>query len=430
MAQRPSASSARWSGVAVGLLLLLASLVTALAGPGAAVALAAQADVGPQPCLGAPPRIDPSVPWAQSALGADRVWPLTRGAGVTVAVVDTGVDAATPQLAGGRVLPGVDVSSTPTPSAAGRADSDCPGHGTFVAGIVAAAPMAGAGFVGVAPDAEILPVRVTAAGGGDGSLTTASLAAGIRVAVDLGARVINVSASTDVNDPQLEAAVRDAVARDAVVVASAANGARSGDAVTYPASYPEVLAVGAVDAAGRHAEFSETGPYLGLVAPGVDVVSIGPGGAGQWRGSGTSYAAPFVAGSAALVRAYHPELDATQVKHRLEVTADHPPGTLPDPALGWGMVNPLAAVTAVLPEENGDPSRLVVGPPPARPGPAPPAAGAGPVVAALGAVLAALIMGATVFTARLGRSGHRRGWKPARIAEVSNGAPVASGRGR
>ena len=101
--------------------------------------------------------------------------------------------------------------------------------------------------------------------------------------------------------------------------------------MTYPASYPTVIAVGAVDSGGQRADFSQTGPYLGLVAPGVNVVSIGPRGPGQWQGNGTSYAAPFVTGTAALVRAYHPQLTAAQVRHRLEVTADHPAAALPEP---------------------------------------------------------------------------------------------------
>ncbi|WP_372505080.1 S8 family serine peptidase [Lentzea flava] len=113
-----------------------------------------------------------------------------------------------------------------------------------------------------------------------------------------------------------------------------------------------VTAVGAVDEAGQHARFSQTGPLLSLVAPGVNVLGLGPGGPGHWQASGTSYSAPFVAGTAALVRAYRPSLSAAQVKHRLLTTATHPAARLPNPAPGWGMVNPMAAVTAVLPEEG------------------------------------------------------------------------------
>src|SRR5262249_22309780 len=135
--------------------------------------------------------------------------------------------------------------------------------------------------------------------------------------------------------------------------------------VTYPAAYPSVIAVGAVNEAGQHADFSQTGPFVSLVAPGVDILGLGPGGPGQWTAGGTSYSAPFVAGTAALVRAYHPGLSAAQVKHRLLVTASHPAVPLPDPALGWGTVNPMAAVTTVLPEE-GETKPAAVTPPDAR----------------------------------------------------------------
>lgn len=337
-------SAARFAACA-GICALLSALT---AGPAYGASSATTDTVQPLPttstsCLPAPTSSDSAVPWAQQQLAPQRVWPLTRGAGVTVGVVDTGVDAATPQLAG-RVRSGTDVST----AVGGAANTDCYGHGTFVAGIIAAAPAAGTGFAGVAPDATILPVRWSN-GAGNGSADT--LAQGIRVAVDSGASVINVSASTDSSTPTLAAAVDYAAAHGVLIVAAAANGAHHGDAVTYPAWYPTVLAVGAIDSTGAHADFSQTGPYLGLVAPGVNVVSIGPGGDGQWEGNGTSYAAPFVSGVASLVRAYHPGLTAAQVRQRLLVTADHPAATLPATDLGWGTVNPMAAVTAVLPDE-------------------------------------------------------------------------------
>ena len=317
--------------------------VSALVCSAATFALPAAAATGSN-CATPPVTTDPTVPWAQVQLAPQRVWDLTEGAGVIVGVVDSGVDATTPQLAG-RVLTGKDVINAGNKTG----NTDCYGHGTFVAGIIAAAPAPGAGFAGVAPQATILPVR---AANDANSGSADALAAGIRVAVDGGAQVINVSASTNLPDPQLQAAVDYAEQHNVVVVAAAANGQQQGDPVTYPASYPSVLAVGAVGASGTLANFSETGNYLDLVAPGENVVSIGPGGGGQWQGSGTSYAAPFVAGVAALVRAYHPQLDAAQVRHRLEATADHPGTPMPDPGYGWGTVNPLTAVTAVLPEEG------------------------------------------------------------------------------
>ncbi|GAA1981876.1 S8 family serine peptidase [Amycolatopsis minnesotensis] len=368
------------------------------------------------PCLQPPPAAGPSVPWAQRQLAPSRVWPLTSGTGVTVGVVDTGVDASVPQLRGGTVLRGVDT----TKPGGGPADDDCYGHGTFVAGIIAASPMSGTEYAGVAPGVRILPVRcaTTDTPGEPGALTPEGMALGIRAAVDGGARVINVSASTPEPNPQLAAAVEYAASHDVVLVASAANSAKQGDPVTFPAAYPSVIAVGAVDQAGQHAEFSQTGPFLSVVAPGVDVLGLGPGGPGQWQGSGTSYSAPFVTGAAALVRAYRPSLNAAQVKHRLLATATHPAARLPDPALGWGMVDLMAAVTTVLPEE-GAAGSAVVAPPDARAVEVAPHDELGPILAATGAFGAVFLALAALLLTKMYRSGRRRGWRAARVLEVS-----------
>ncbi|GLZ01996.1 type VII secretion-associated serine protease mycosin [Actinoplanes sp. NBRC 103695] len=363
-------------------------------------------------CLGPPQSVEAGTPWAQSRLGVERAWPLTRGAGVTVGIVDTGVAADSPQLRG-RVLRGVDVTKN-----AAAADTDCFGHGTFIAGIIAAAPAAGTGFSGVAPAAKLLPVRV-AHGLDDG--TAGLLARGIRAAVDAGASVINISASAASPEASLVAAVQYAEEHDVVVVAAAANGATEQRTVAYPAALPTVLAVGAIDAAGVLADFSQQGRHLRLVAPGVDVVSIGPGGPGHWVGSGTSYAVPFVVGVVALVRAYRPDLTAAQVRHRLLTTADHPATAIPDPGLGWGVVNPSAAVAAVLPEEGG--AGVVAGPGSARHPALPPPDPIGPFLAALGAGLAVALLGAVGLLTRLLPSGNRRRWRPARVADVRNTHP-------
>ncbi|MFC9250917.1 type VII secretion-associated serine protease mycosin [Amycolatopsis thailandensis] len=381
---------------------------------------AAQETVQPLPadqkgCLPVPAGTESGVPWPQQRLAPERVWSLTKGSGVTVGVVDTGVDANTPQLSGSRVKPGNDVTAAERKPA----DDDCFGHGTFVAGIIAAAPRLGTGFAGVAPEATILPIRVatTTQDGSPPVLTAADMAKGIRAAVDGGARVINVSASTDVADDALAQAVRYAAQRDVVVVASAANNAQKGDPITYPAAYPSVIAVGAVDVAGQKADFSQAGAFLSLVAPGVGVTSVGPGGAGHWLGSGTSYAAPFVAGAAALVRAHHPRLTAEQVKRRLEATADHPAAALPDAALGWGTVNVQAAVTTVLPEEAGAATVVVPAEPASLPSPPQPP-GAGPVVALTAAISVPVVFLVSLLVFRLLLGGRRRGWKRARVVEA------------
>jgi type VII secretion-associated serine protease mycosin len=289
-----------------------------------------------------------------------------------------------------------------------RADDDCFGHGTFVAGIIAAAPAEGTGFTGVAPDARILPIRV-ATSVEDGTVNR--LAAGVRAAVDAGATVVNISASTPVPEPSLVSAIAYAEERDVVVVAAAANGADRDRVVAYPAALPTVIAVGAIEQSGALARFSQTGPHLGLVAPGVDVTSVGPRGPGHWQGSGTSYAVPFVAGTAALVRAYRPGLTAAQVRARLFATADHPASAMPDPAFGWGVVNPAGAVSAVLPEEGA--AGAAVAPPPARRPDLPPPDPTGPRLAAIATGAAVVAVGLVALLAVLLPAGNRRRWRPA-----------------
>ncbi|MDR7274263.1 type VII secretion-associated serine protease mycosin [Catenuloplanes atrovinosus] len=398
-------------------------LATGLAGaavlaPSApAYALPAAPDPAPSvaqgACLPPPTGTDGEIPWAQRQLAPERVWDLTRGAGITVAVLDSGVDGQSPQIKG-RVQRGVD-----TTGSGGPGDRDCLGHGTFVAGIIAAGSAEGAGFAGMAPEAQILPIKITNTPE-DGPIP--ALAEGIREAVDGGARVINISAGTATDDPGVKSAVEYAIERDVLIVAAAPND--SGDSVdAYPAAYPGVLAVGAIDATGARAGFSQDGATVSLVAPGVDVVSIGPGGPGQWRGSGTSYATPFVAGTAALVRAYRPNLTVEQVRHRLQATADFPAATLPDQGVGWGVVNPLAAVSTVLPEEGLAGNAV----PRAQPARAPESAFSHPVAPMLTFAVATLVVVATMaaLLAVLGPVGHRRRWAPAREAVTEDQQPPA-----
>ncbi|MGP4014265.1 type VII secretion-associated serine protease mycosin [Saccharopolyspora sp. 5N708] len=362
-------------------------------------------------CVPAATEVVGELPWAQRFLAPQLAWSVTRGAGQLVAVIDSGVDGAVPQLVG-RVLPGVDVVR-----GSGTAADDCVGHGTFVAGIIAAQQVPGVAFSGVAPAARILPIRQTSSGS-DG--TAGSMATSIRVAVDSGAKVINISASAQYGSAELAAAVDYAAAHDVLIVAAASNAAAQGNPKAYPAAYPSVLAVGAIDGQGNRAEFSETGSYLSLVAPGVDILSVGPRGPGHLVGDGTSYAAPFVAGAAALVRAAFPDLSAPQVKHRLEATANHPPAALPDPLLGWGVVDPYAAVTRVLPEEHGQVATaggpVVV--PAAAPPAGPPPAGVAALVVGAAAVLAVLAIGAAAVVVPAGR---RRRWRPAEAKSTVDG---------
>jgi subtilisin family serine protease len=241
--------------------------------------------------------------------------------------------------------------------------------------------------------------------------TSAGLAKAIRVAVDGGARVINVSASAFLPNDDLRQAVDYASARDVVLVASASNEAQAGNPKAYPAAYPQVIAVGSIGQDGQRSEFSEVGNYLSLVAPGVNIVSLSRGGRGHLTDNGTSYATPFVTAVAALVRSYYPRLSAAQVKRRLELTADHPGTTLPDPQLGWGVVNPYNAITMVLPGADGGPGAA---PAPPRP--------AGPIVRSvtdsrardLALIFVAALLGAGVVVSVLAYAlprGAQRGWQ-------------------
>jgi len=241
--------------------------------------------------------------WGLDALDPEHTaWPTTRGEGVTVAVIDSGVDRDQPDLAG-RVDAGVDLVDPGTPP------DDGYGHGTHVAGIIAAEPGNGVGMAGLAPDVRILPVRVLD-DDGDGSFERT--ARGIRWAVDHGAQVVNLSLTLSEDDPQVRHAVQYAVDHDVVVVAAAGNRPCSDsgvDETVYPAAYPQVIGVGAANKAGDVSGFSSCGPWVDVLAPGVSIVSIAPNDArkpecrdttGWCYLTGTSEAAPFVSAAAAL----------------------------------------------------------------------------------------------------------------------------------
>ncbi|QOC94080.1 type VII secretion-associated serine protease mycosin [Micromonospora craniellae] len=287
----------------------------------------------------APARPVATVPWPQERYAPTRLSPLANGSGVIVAVVDSGVDRRHPQLAG-RVLDGIDLLDP-----GGDGTRDCVGHGTGVASIIAAAPHGDVAFQGLAPNARILPVRVSEQqvvdGRGSGrTVAPEEFATAIRWAVDNGADVINLSVTLYADRPQVRAAIAYAVTRDVVVVAAAGNLHGEGDPRPYPAGYEPVIGVGAIGADGARAGFSQIGPYVDLVAPGADVLIAAPG-RGHQRAEGTSYAAPFVAATAALVRQYRPDLTAAEVARRILATADPAPGD----GYGAGVLNPYRAVT-------------------------------------------------------------------------------------
>lgn len=280
----------------------------------------------------------------------DQAWGTTKGAGITVAVLDTGVDDQHPDLAG-SVLPGKDFIGF----GAERGSRAWARHGTAMAGIVAAHGHGSgreSGVVGIAPEAKILPVRVIlessdkAREKARNSRGTA-LAQGIRWAADQGADVINLSLGDDSEsahpDAGEDAAVQYALAKGSVVVASAGNGGEKGDHVSYPAAYPGVIAVTAVDRNGTHAAFSTRRWYATVSAPGVDIVIADPDGK-YYQGWGTSAAAAFVSGAVALVRSAHPGLAPAQIKRLLAETARSGPKGGRDDARGYGIVDPAAAI--------------------------------------------------------------------------------------
>lgn len=302
------------------------------------VVVPAPAAPPPGACLTAPASHDvrPERPWEDKLLDPARVWPVTRGAGVRVGVVDSGVDADNPALRG-KVFAGHDFVR-----GVDGARFDCAPHGTPVASIIAAAPVDGTGFHGVAPDARIVPARVTDTDEIKGG--PAVVAAGIRYTVDSGVRVLNLSLTVFQDDLEIKQAVAYAQAHDVLVVAAAGNLHENGNPTPYPAAYPGVLGVGSVDVTGARAPDSQSGPYVDLVAPGVKVTGCAPGnGHALWQG--TSFATPFVSGTAALVRAAYPKLTAAEVADRLIRTASVSRGGVRGPEYGAGVVNPYRAVT-------------------------------------------------------------------------------------
>ncbi|MFC8515107.1 type VII secretion-associated serine protease mycosin [Streptomyces sp. NPDC057257] len=278
-----------------------------------------------------------STPWSLQRILLDQLWAQATGKGVTVAVIDTGVDASNPQLSGA-------MATGSKSYVGGSGTQDLEGHGTRVAGIIAARPIKGTGFEGIAPDAKIISYRYT--GGEEKQGNSGTMSQAIRAAVAAGARIINISSDTANKKPDatLESAVSDAVNAGALIVAAAGNdGADGKSADTYPASYPGVLAVAASDRNDERAYFSQSGDFVDVAAPGVDMVSTVPKG-GQCTADGTSFAAPYVAGVAALLKEKHPTWKAAQIATRIEETAQRT-GRGPNRFIGWGVVDPVAALS-------------------------------------------------------------------------------------
>jgi len=378
----------------------------------AAAVVAALALLAPLPVSTAPPGrcapppavAEPAGPVLAARLRLTTAHALATGRGQRVVVIDTGV-APHPRLAGrlsglGDVLAG------------GDGLDDCDGHGTAVAGLIGAAPDPGDGLVGVAPGARILALRqfspTVAGADGQPAGDLPSLAAALRRAVDAGATVVNVSGAVCLPAAQaatagapVRAALRAAAAADVVVVAAAGNADSGGctadgtDLVSLPGWYgDDVLTVGAVGPDDRPTEFTVPGPWVDVAAPGTDVRSLTVDGGTGAPLEGTSFAAPLVAGLAALIRERRPDLGAREVIHRITATARRPPAERDD-VVGAGVVDVVAALTT----EPGPPARAGATAELARPAPARPLAAVWPLAA-----LAVLLTVTTAAAAALRRN--------------------------
>ncbi|HEV3361521.1 MAG TPA: S8 family serine peptidase [Pseudonocardiaceae bacterium] len=345
-------------------------------------------------------------PWAQSLIDAARIWPLSTGAGITVAVLGTGVDPSNAQFAPGAVKPMI--SST---SGVGGA-VDCAGYGTFAAGIVAAQQNPSTTFAGIAPGAHILPVRFTDTGpSNDQGADPVALATAITDAVNAHASVILVAVPATTDDPTLRAAVQAAHDAGDVVVAPAI-GNQNGQS-SYPAADPGAISVAALNESGAAALGQSNAAESGAIAaPGTDLVGMAAntgGAVGQvWSLQDPSFAsAAYVAGVIALMRAYQPlsGLTPDEIANRLTATASKPAN---DANLGAGIVNAYAAVTAELPATNG---KSGLSNRPVQIAAANNATGPADRIAGLIAILGVLLAGVVVIAARSIRRAKARGWR-------------------
>ncbi|MFE9338235.1 S8 family serine peptidase [Streptomyces sp. NPDC007063] len=285
-------------------------------------------------------------------LGLAQSWDLAEGEGVTVGLVDSGVDDRHPELSG-AVRQGAELATVRTKKGY-RAQRpkppalDCESHGTAVAGLIAARRGGEARITGVAPASRIESVRVV---GGVENAPAEVLAAAIDRVVDSGAQVLNLSFALPVDRAPVRKAIEHAVAKDVVVVAAAGNEGTNGKKM-YPAAYEGVLAVGAVQTTGQPMRESNRGGWVDLAGYGQDEVVLAAGGSGYRRDKGTSFAAPQVSGAAALVRSRFPELSARQVRERL-MGAAAPVGGGANDRTGAGVVDPFGALTHLAGEDSG-----------------------------------------------------------------------------
>ncbi|MBP2403125.1 type VII secretion-associated serine protease mycosin [Streptomyces syringium] len=293
--------------------------------------------------------------WYLDAMHAEEMWQTSTGAGVTVAVIDSGVDAELPDLRG-QVLPGEDFSGI-----AGGAHSDYEGHGTSMAVLIAGTGKsnAGSGSFGLAPGVKILPLRVISdKAPATQKLPGVAMSDAIRFAADSEAKIINISMGGPGEVPEQKKAVEYALSKGKLVFASVGNRGRKDNAVVFPAAFPGVVGVAAVDEDIKATAESEHGPQVDLAAPGDNMVTTCKGGTGICRGHGTSDATALASASAALLWSVHPDWTANQITRVLINTAGGPQnGDKRSDSIGYGVVRPRIAL-----KNPGDPGPADVNP--------------------------------------------------------------------
>ncbi|MCL2071613.1 MAG: S8 family serine peptidase [Oscillospiraceae bacterium] len=278
--------------------------------------------------------------WHHSEMDNARAWERSTGAGVTVAVIDTGIDVEHPMLKEQILL---NSYNSQTDEIGIQYVNDDHGHGTHVGGIIAASNKTGTSFSGVAPDSKLLVIKANEPG--TGAFELVSLLRGINYAVENGADIINLSLgrSFDGGEDELEhATIQNAVNKGVTVICSAGND--KNDNASYPAAYPESIAVSAT-MQGRKFDnsYSNKGSQIDIAAPGTNILSAEPGGNSGKR-SGTSMAAPNVAGKAALIKSINPDYNAGQLREALLLTAADAGDAGRDDYYGYGIANSYAGV--------------------------------------------------------------------------------------
>ena len=337
VALRRGARTGRWALLSGRRPPRLRFAAAVLAGLVAAGGTATPALAEPSPLLGDSVRAEQ---YHLATLNVAGAWAYASGAGVTVAVIDSGVDAHHVDL-DGQVLPGLDLVDPK-----GDGDTDLVGHGTTVSAIIAGKDDSD-GVVGIAPRARILPVRVLDQENRyDDALVVAK---GVRWAVDHGAKVINLSLGGSGSSAALAAALDYAFAKDVVVVACTGNASASpSSGVWYPAREPGVIAVAGMERDGEHLwSGSITGRETVVTAPATQLVGARP--SGYWKVQGTSFAAPMVSATAALIRSRWPTMSAGEVINRIIKTAKDRGAPGRDATYGYGLVDPTGALTAEIP---------------------------------------------------------------------------------